>query len=274
MPTTARTQIILFLALATYTVFNLVPIIWAALTSFKYPVDAFTIPPKIFFTPTLQFHYQVWVEKEFWVYLVNSLIISCSVVCISVPIGTLAAYALSRSRTRHTRSILFGLLTVRMFPHILLALPFFIMGKYLSLIDTYLLMVLAIVAINQPFTIWLMRSFLVDVPIELDEAARIDGCNDWQVFWKVVLPVVRPGLVVTALFSLLLSYNEFLFALVLTGAETKTLPVAIAEYGAENIAYWSLSAAGAIGIMAPIVILMLFAQRHLVRGLTFGAVKG
>jgi multiple sugar transport system permease protein len=274
MPTTARTQAILFLALALYTVFNLIPVIWAGLTSIKYPVDAFTIPPTLIFTPTLDFHYQIWVEKEFWIYLVNSMVISCAVVCISVPIGTLAAYALSRSRTVHTRSILFGLLTVRMFPHILLALPFFIMGKYLGLIDTYLLMVLAIVAINQPFTIWLMRSFLVDVPIELDEAARIDGCNNWQVFWKVVLPVVRPGLVVTALFSLLLSYNEFLFALVLTGAETKTLPVAIAEYGAENIAYWSLSAAGAVGIMAPIVVFMLFAQRHLVRGLTFGAVKG
>jgi multiple sugar transport system permease protein len=161
-----------------------------------------------------------------------------------------------------------------MFPQILLALPFFIMGRYLNLIDSYLIMVLAIVAINQPFTIWLMRSFLVDVPIELDEAARIDGCNNWQVFWKVILPVVRPGLVVTALFSLLLSYNEFLFALVLTGSEAKTLPVAIAEYGGEDISYWSLSAAGAVGIMLPIALFMLVVQRHLVRGLTFGAVKG
>jgi multiple sugar transport system permease protein len=274
MEATRRTQMVLFFALCLYTVINLTPIIWAGLTSIKQPVDAFSIPPTIIFTPTFEYHYSVWIQERFWYYLMNSLIISVAVVCISVPIGTLAAYALSRSRTRHTRAILFGLLTVRMFPQILLALPFFIVGMTVHLIDTHLIMVLAIVAINQPFTIWLMRSFLVDVPIELDEAARIDGCNNWQVFWLVVLPVVRPGLVVTALFSLLLSYNEFLFALVLTGSRAKTLPVAIAEYGAEDIAYWSISAAGAIGIMLPIVVFMLFMQRHLVQGLTFGAVKG
>jgi multiple sugar transport system permease protein len=120
----------------------------------------------------------------------------------------------------------------------------------------------------------MMRSFFMDVPLELDEAARIDGCNLWQVFYQVALPVVRPGLWITSLFSLLLAYNEFLFALVLTGPNTKTLPVAIAEYGAEDLNYWSLSAAAAIGIMLPIVLFMMALQRHLVRGLAFGAVKG
>jgi multiple sugar transport system permease protein len=128
-------------------------------------------------------------------------------------------------------------------------------------------MVLALVAINQPFTIWLMRSFFLD-------GAFIDGCNLWQTFTRVALPVVRPGLWVTSLFSLLLAYNEFLFALVLTGPGTKTLPVAIAEYGGEDINYWSLSAAAAIGIMLPIVAFMMFLQRHRVRGIAFGAVKG
>ena len=142
---------------------------------------------------------------------------------------------------------------MRMFPHILLAIPFFVLAQSLGLIDTYPAMILALVAINQPFTIWLMRSFFVDVPLELYEAAAIDGCNAWQVFARVALPVVRPGLWVTALFSLLLAYNEFLFALVLTGPDTKTLPVAIAEYGGEDINYWSLSAAAAVGIMLPIV---------------------
>jgi multiple sugar transport system permease protein len=119
-----------------------------------------------------------------------------------------------------------------------------------------------------------MRSFFIDVPVELDEAAMIDGCNRWQAFLRVVLPTVRPGLAVTALFSMLLAYNEFLFALILTGSKTKTLPVAIAEYGGEDINYWSISAAGAIGIMLPAVIFTVLVQRHLIRGLTFGAVKG
>ena len=269
-----RARIALLVALSVFTAVNLVPVLWAFLTSLKQPVDAFSIPPKLVFTPTLSFHYAVWVEKGFWRFLVNSAIISVCTVAISVPIGTMAAYALSRLQTRRTRTLLFGLLVVRMFPQMLLALPFFVMASYLRLFDTYLAMVLALVAINQPFTIWLMRSFFLDTPVELDEAAWIDGCSVWQAFLRVILPVVRPGLFVTAQFSLLLAYNEFLFALVLTGTATKTLPVAIAEYGGEDITYWSLSAAAAIGIMLPIVVFMLLMQRHLVRGLTFGAVKG
>jgi multiple sugar transport system permease protein len=169
--------------------------------------------------------------------------------------------------------VLFGLLTLRMFPHILLVIPFYMFARYLNMIDTYLVMILAFVALNQPFTIWLMRSFFVDIPTELDEAAHIDGCNNWQTFIRVVLPVARPGIAVTTLFSLQLSYNEFLFALILSGSHTKTLPVAIASFGAEDISYWSLSAAGAIGISLPILIFVLLMQRHLVRGLTLGAVK-
>lgn len=267
-------QLLLFAALAAFTAVNLIPIIWAVLTSIKQPVDAFSVPPTLIFTPTFEFHEQVWVEKGFWRYLINSLVISTCTVTISVSIGTLAAYGLSRMHSRSSRGLLFGLLAMRMFPLILLAIPFFVLAKTLGLINTYPAMILALVAVNQPFTIWLMRSFFVDVPADLYEAAAIDGCNAWQVFSRVALPVVRPGLWVTALFSLLLSYNEFLFALVLTGPNTKTLPVAIAEYGGEDIAYWSLSAAAAVGIMLPIVAFMMALQRHLVRGIALGAVKG
>lgn len=266
-------QTLLFLALCLFTALMLTPVIWAFMTSIKQPVDAFAIPPKLVFAPTFEFHRQVWVEKGFAGFLVNSLVIAASTVLISVSIGTMAAYGLSRMRGRAAKGILFGLLSLRMFPHMLLAIPFFLLAKFLNLIDTYPAMVLALVAINQPFTIWLMHSFFVDVPAEIDEAAAIDGANEWQTFFRVVLPIVRPGLWVTALFSLLLAYNEFLFALVLTGPNTKTLPVAIAEYGGEDLNYWSLSAAAAIGIMIPIMVFMALMQRHLVRGLALGAVK-
>lgn len=274
MKSSLHTQMLLFVGLCAFTAVNLTPILWAFMVSIKQPVDAFSAPPMLIFTPTFEFHYSVWVERGFWRFLLNSVIIAVAVVGISVPIGTMAAYALSRMEGAKTRGILFGLLAMRMFPHILLAIPFFVIASAIDLIDTYLVMVLALVAINQPFTIWLMRSFFVDVPRELDEAAIIDGATLWQTFTRVALPVVRPGLWVTSLFSLLLAYNEFLFALVLTGSSTKTLPVAIAEYGAEDINYWSLSAAAAIGIMLPIVLFMAFMQRHLVRGLAMGAVKG
>jgi multiple sugar transport system permease protein len=273
MPRRMRWQLPLFLLLAGFTAVNLMPVIWGVLISIKQPVDAFSVPPKLIFTPTFEFHEQVWVEKEFWRFLINSMIISACTVALSVSVGTMAAYGLSRLSSRASRGLLFGLLAMRMFPHILLAIPFFLLAT-LGLINTFPAMILALVAINQPFTIWLMRSFFVDVPHELYEAAVIDGCNAWQVFARVALPVVRPGLWVTALFSLLLAYNEFLFALVLTGPDTKTLPVAIAEYGAEDINYWSLSAAAAVGIMVPIIVFMMALQRHLVRGLALGAVKG
>jgi multiple sugar transport system permease protein len=270
----ASFQVPLLIALGVFTLINLIPILWGFLISIRQPADAFAIPPKLIFDPTLIFHYQVWIERGFLGFLLNSLIIATGTICISVPIGTLAAYGLARTHARHSRSLLFGLLAVRMFPQILLAIPFFVMARTLNLIDSYWMMILAMVAINQPFTVWLMRSFFMDVPVELDEAALIDGCNRWQAFRLIVLPTVRPGLAVTALFSALLAYNEFLFALILTGSRTKTLPVAIAEYGGEDISYWSLSAAGAIGIMLPVVLFTIAVQRNLIRGLTFGAVKG
>jgi multiple sugar transport system permease protein len=269
-----RNQTLLFAALTIFTLINLIPLIWAALTSVKNPADAFTIPPTIFFHPTIEYHREVWFDRGFVHYLINSLIVSAGTVLISVPIGSLAAYGLSRMPQRRASPILFGLFAIRMFPHMLLAIPFFVMGSFLNMIDTYPLLILALVAINQPFTIWLMYSFFLDIPRELDEAAAIDGCNLWQTFRIVILPLARPGLTVAALFSLLLSYNEFLLALVLTGINTKTLPVAIASFGGEDVSDWSISAAGAIGIMLPIVVIMVFVQRHLVRGLTVGAVKG
>jgi multiple sugar transport system permease protein len=268
------TRWLIFATLCVFTAINLTPILWAVLTSIKLPVDAFSIPPKLIFTPTFAFHEQVWVEKAFWVYLIHTLVISISTVCISVSIGTMAAYGISRLRSHNSRGLLFGLLAMRMFPQILLAIPFFMLARFTGLIDTYPAIILAMIALNQPFTIWLMRSFFVDVPDELYEAASIDGCSVWQAFWRVALPVVLPGIWVTALFSLLLAYNEFLFALVLTGPHTKTLPVAIAEYSGEDINYWSLSAAAAIGIMLPVMGFMTLMQRYLVRGMTLGAVKG
>jgi len=266
-------QLLLFVALAAFTAVMLTPVVWALMTSIKQPIDAFAIPPKIVFEPTLEFHRQVWFEKDFGRFLLNSAIIAVSTVIISVSIGTMAAYGLSRMRGKAVGGILLALLSLRMFPHMLLAIPFFILAKSLNLIDTYPAMVMALVAINQPFTIWMMHSFFVDVPREIDEAAAIDGASEWQTFYRVVLPIVRPGLWVTSLFSLLLAYNEFLFALVLTGPNTKTLPVAIAVYGGEDLNYWSLSAAAAIAIMIPIVIFMMALQKHLVRGLALGAVK-
>lgn len=267
-------QAVLFTAIAAFALVNLVPLVWAALISIKDPVDAFRSTLSLDFTPTLEYHKRVWIEEGFGRYFLNSAIIAVSTVLISLSFGTMAAYQLTRIPPQKSRVVLLVILGMRMFPSILLALPFFVIAQQFGLTDTYLVMILAFVGLNQPFTIWLMRSFFAEIPKEMYEAAAIDGCSAWQTFFRVALPMVRPGLWVTALFSLLLAYNEFLFARVLSGQRTRTLPVAISGFGAEDMSYWPVAAAAAIGITLPIVLFMVFLQRHLVRGIALGAVKG
>jgi multiple sugar transport system permease protein len=252
----------------------LIPIVHAFLISIKEPIDAFSFPPKLLFKPTLRHHIYVWTEAGFPRYLFNSLIIAIGTVAIAVPVASLGGFAFARIRTSTTRSMLFVILALRMFPRVLLVITYFLVARLLKLYDTHIIMILVMAAFNLPFSLWLMRGFFLDIPQELEEAAMIDGCSTLRAFFSVILPVVKPGLVATTLFGFLLAYNEYLFPLILTGTRAKTLPVAIGEYGAENIEYWSISAAGAIGIIIPVVVIMLFLQKHLVRGLTFGAVKG
>ena len=156
----------------------------------------------------------------------------------------------------------------------LLAIPYFIIATNLHLADTKLILVIIVVASNQPFALWLMRGFLITIPPELDEAAKIDGCNMVQTVLKVILPVARPGIATASIFTFLLSYNEYLFALILTQKNAMTLPVAIGQYGAEDLSYWTLSAAGVVSIIIPICLVMIFLQKYLVKGMVAGAVKG
>jgi multiple sugar transport system permease protein len=265
---------LIYLALLAVVAFSLFPIYFALTTSLKQTRDAFTMPPTWVFTPTLAHHYSIWMETPFPRYLVNTLIITTGAVLLSIPLGCMAAYYLARYRSRPIQVLLFSLLAVRMFPRLLLIIPFFLLARAAELYDTHILIILIIVAFNQPFAIWLMRGFFLDVPRELSEAAMIDGCSSFGAFARVVLPVVGPGVVSAALFTFLFAYNEFLYCLILTGNNAKPLSVAIAQYGAEKIEYWSWSAAGAVGILAPIVIFISIMQRHLIKGLAFGTLKG
>ena len=228
---------------------SLFPIYFALTTSLKQTRDAFTTFPTWIFTPTLEHHRFIWLETPFPRYLLNTLVITIGTVLLSIPLGCMAAYYLARYRSRPIQVLLFSLLAMRAFPRILLLVPFFLVARAAQLYDTHILIILIIVAFNQPFAIWLMRGFFLDVPRELPEAAMIDGCSSLQAFLRVVLPVVRPGVFTAALFTFLFAYNEFLYCLILTGSHAKPLSVAIAQYGAEKIEYWSWSAAGAVGIL-------------------------
>ncbi len=262
-----------YVLLTAFAAFCVFPLVYTLLISLKTPADAFSIPFKWKFKPTFKYHKFLWIEKGFLKYLVNSLLTALGTVCISVPAATFAAYGLVRYGGKLESRILQSVLSVRMFPQMLLVMPYFIIGSTLSLIDTRIILILIVVAANQPYSIWLMRGFIMTIPKELDEAATIDGCGPLAVVGRIILPVCMPGIATASIFSFLMSYNEYLFALVLTGTNAKTLPVAIGSYAAEDLAYWSVSAAGVVGIIIPVILIMLFLQKYFVKGLTAGAIK-
>jgi len=210
----------------------------------------------------------------FYDYLVNTIIVVVGTVIISISIGSLGGYALARYTGIAGVVVLVAALAFRSLPSMGLLLPFFWIGRAIGLIDSYVLVILVLVAKNQPFTIWMLRSFFMDIPRELEEAAMIDGANRLTAFTKVIIPIMWPGIISASLFTLLLAYHEFLLVRLLTTVNW-TLPVAISSYASgEDPGQITLAAAAAVSTTLPILLVILFFQKHLVAGLTQGAVKG
>ena len=211
---------------------------------------------------------------EFYDYFLNSVIVTVGTVAISISIGCLAGYGLARYAGIAGVAILFAALAFRALPRMAFILPYYYFAQVTGLYDTYALLIITFVAINQPFTIWMLRSFFMEVPREIEEAAMIDGCNRLTGFIRVIVPISWPGIITTSLFTLLLAYNEFLLARLLTSS-LWTLPVGISRFtSGEDIRLITLSNASAVSITLPIVVLIIFFQRNLVKGLAGGAVKG
>lgn len=266
--------VISYVVLILVALISIFPLVYAVMIATKKPVDAFSMSFKWIYTPIFDNFKTLWIEKGFTKYLYNTVVVTGCCVLISVPTATLGAYGLIRNGGKFATRILNSTLLLRMFPQMLLAIPYFIIATNFGLADTKFILVVIVVASNQPFALWLMRGFLITIPPELDEAARIDGCNMVQTVTKVILPVAKPGIATASIFTFLLSYNEYLFALILTQKKAMTLPVAIGQYGAEDLSYWILSAAGVVSIVIPICIVMIFLQKYLVKGMVAGAVKG
>ncbi|HEY0421672.1 MAG TPA: carbohydrate ABC transporter permease, partial [Acetobacteraceae bacterium] len=259
------------LLLVAYSVF---PFVWTLLTSLKQPVDAFAIPPVWVFEPSFAHYADLWWERGFTTYFVNSAIVTAGTVAVSLSVGCIAGYALSRYSGTLAFMVLVTALAFRALPRMAILLPYYQMARVTGLYDTHVLLILVLVSVNQPFTIWMMRGFFMSIPRDLEEAAMVDGCTPLGAFWRVIVPVMGPGIVTAGLFTFLLAYNEFLMPLILTATRAETMPVAISQYGAEDIGFWSLSAAGAVSITLPVVLLVLVFQRRIVAGLAQGAVKG
>lgn len=249
------------------------PLIWMLMTAFKNRIDFLSMPPKFIFIPTLQNFKDVFSSQDFVKAYYNSIIISCCSVAFGLLIGVPAAYGICRFKFKGRSSLAFWILSTRFAPPVVVLIPFFIAYKKLGLSDTYLGMTIIYLLINLPLIIWIMYGFFKDIPYELEEAATVDGSTPFYVFFKIVLPLVAPGLVATAILALIFSWNELMFSLILTSGRTKTLPIAIYNFVSyQEIAWGSLSASGMMAIL-PVAVFTLIIQKHLVSGLTLGAVK-
>ncbi|QPM69002.1 carbohydrate ABC transporter permease [Atribacter laminatus] len=266
-------DILTHIGVAIVIIVALLPVVWLLMTSFKKPVDVYAMPPKIVFNPTVENYVTLFVERNFLHYLNNSIVVSFFATFICVFLGALVSYVLSRYRIKKKENIAFWFLSLRMLPPIAVILPYYLLFRNLGLLDSRIALVLVDITITLPFSVWMMKGFFEEVPIEYEEAAMVDGCTRFQAFLRIILPLVRPGLAATAVFSLIFTWNEFLFALILSGEGAKTLPVGVTGFVTFEGIKWGLLAAGGVFIIAPILIASLFIQKNLIRGLTFGGIK-
>lgn len=249
------------------------PLLWFFLTSIKTRVDAFSMPPAFIFTPTLSNFSDVLSNGSFLHNYSNSLIISISTTLISLLIGVPAAYALARFEMKGKNDLAFWILSTRMAPPVMVILPFYLLFQKVHLLDTYTGLILVYLTICLPFVVWMMRGYIESIPLDLENAARIDGASRLQAFFKVILPLSMPGIVASGIFAFIMAWNEFLLALILTGNTTKTTTVAITSFiTLEGIRWGEIAAAGTL-ISLPVIVFGILIQKYLVSGLTMGGVK-
>ena len=286
----------LFVAIISFIYF--LPVLLIIITSFKLQNEALAVPPKVFptslfglipddyvFSPTLENYASVFSramtagaaaqDTGFDRYFFNSILIASVSVFLALVIGTLAAFGFSRYPLKGNDTYLFVILTTRMLPAIVVIIPIILMFRVAGLSGSYVGIILLYTAFNLPFTIWMMKSFFDELALDVEDAARIDGSSDVRVFFKIALPQVVAGLAATFVFGLILTWNEFLFALLLTGADTRTVPVAMnqAVAGGGIGVLWGLLAAIETLFLIPVFLVTFFLQNHLLRGVTFGTVK-
>ena len=266
----------LLVALGALTLFCLFPFAWIVLTALKELSETFRIPPT--WLPhhvTLENFVKIWTIQSFGRYFFNSLVISGLTTLLSIMLASLAGYGFSRFRLPGGRIMMVAVLAAQMFPGIVLLIPYFTMASRLQMLNTYTVLVVAYTSFSLPFCVWMMKGFFDGIPMELDEAAVIDGCSSLGAFARVVLPLSLPGVVATAIFSFLVAWNEYLFAVVLATRETMyVITVGIASNIGQFRIQWNELMAGAVLATVPTIILYALLERHLVRGLSAGAVKG
>jgi multiple sugar transport system permease protein len=252
----------------------LFPYLWIVLTSFKARTDILTTPPVWIHAPNLVNYRSMLFARHFDRYLLNSLEIGVSSTLLALGVGTLAAYAFSRYRVPAGNHLFFYILATRLGPPIAYALPLYFLFSSLGLLKSHIGVIMAHATFNLVLVVWMMKTFFDEIPAEIEEAAILDGCSEWQIFSRVTVPMSLAGLVTAAIFVFIFSWNELLYSMILSAGKANTLPAMIPSLVMNTGTLWGEVAAAAVVQTIPVIVFTFVAQRHLVRGLTFGAVKG
>ena len=251
----------------------LAPLYWIMLTSIKPTKDINSLVPVWSFQPTLEHYIGDFERFDFGKALLNSAVIVVVATLITMFLALLSAYALARMKLRGADTLALVILSLRFMPAIVLAMPFYLAAQRLGLHDSHLGMIIIYVAFGLPFAVWLLRGFLLDLPRELEEAARLDGLGWFAIIWRIILPLSGPGIAVTAIFTFVFNWNEFLFALYLTHSKAITLPIQISKMIDLYNVLWGPISAAVVMQLIPMLIVVFLIQRHMIRGLALGAVK-
>lgn len=258
---------------AMLTVIFIFPIYWLFIISFKTADEIFAFPP-VWYPKSFQLgNYGVLFKDGDAATVGNSLILATASTAIAMVLGTLAAYSLARFKTGG-ENLAVWIISQRMMPPVAIVFPVFLLYIWLGWVDSYIGLIVLYTAFNLPYVIWMMRGYIEDIPLELEESALVDGLTRWQVLWKVVFPMARAGLFATAVFTFVFAWNEFLFAFVLTRTEVVTYTVQVTHYFGGQSNFWAKIAAMSVLGTIPIFIAVATMQRFLVRGISMGAVKG
>lgn len=252
----------------------LTPILWTAASVSKPTNVAFLNPPVFSWTPTFDAFVNLWQTTNFYQYLINTLIVAVISTIVALLIGLPAAYALSRAPGWVSAGLLILALIFRALPRFAVVLPMYDISRALNIYDTTFAVAAALVAINQPFSIWLLRNFFAEIPDTLDEAAMIDGCTRFQVLRRIMIPLMGPGIITAGLFVFLFAFQEYLTAAILTDVEARTVPVFIATQLGQTLLMLQQAGAAAMLLTLPVVAFAFIAQKYLVAGLSSGSVKG
>jgi multiple sugar transport system permease protein len=253
---------------------SLIPFILIFFTSIKERVIALSMPPVWFFVPTLRNYVDLLTNVVFLRAILNSLLISSASTLIAVVVGVLAGYGFSRFKFKGKGFFTYMILALRMVPSIVFIIPYFVIWRTLRLNDTHLSMILMYLTLCLPLIILMMRSFVVDVPVELEEAAMVDGCSRWQTLRLILVPVLRPGILAASTLAFIALWNDFILAMFNTGRNTRTLTVEIYTSLSFYQIDWNKLSTSAVIAVIPAIIFISLTQKYIVRGLTMGAIKG